>query len=74
MDESRAREERMTQMLHDMQLKLSATETQQELLPKKTQKDQLDLQQANVRLEGSLHDAAAVTDELRSSATPRRGL
>ena len=54
MDESRAREERMTQMLHDMQQALNATETQQELLSQKALKDQQDLQQANERLEESL--------------------
>ncbi len=54
MEESREREERMTQLLHDMQRKLNATETQQEMLSQKAQQDQLDLQQANTRLEESL--------------------
>ncbi len=54
MEESRQREERMTLMLYEMQQKLNATETQQELFSQKAQKDQQDLLQANAKLEESL--------------------
>jgi hypothetical protein len=46
MEESQKREERMTLMLYEMQQKLNATETQQELFSQKVQKDQQDLLQA----------------------------
>ncbi len=44
----------MTQMLYDVQHKLNASETQQEMFSQKALKDQQDLRQANVKLEESL--------------------
>ena len=71
MEESRQREERMTLLLHEMQQKLNATETQQEMLSQKAQRDQQDLQQANAKLEESLKLERDRTAALLAEPSPK---
>ena len=71
MEESRAREERMSTMLYEMQQKLNASETQQKKFSPKALKDQQDLKEENVKLEESLRLERERTTAMLREPSPK---